>query len=529
MNRYIRICFLGIVLIATFSRFYRLDEIPPSLSWDEVSIGYDAFSIAETGRDQWGEFLPISFKSFGEYKYPYHIYFTSLLVKLFGTSDFLVRFGSAFFGVINVLLLYHLVKLASGKEPLAIVSAFFLAISPWHIQFSRVSWETNYALLFCLTGLIFFVKFIRENREKFLLSSFLAFTLGLFTYNASKIFIPLVLFLLIFIHFSQVRKSRYGFLLSIAFLTTLFFSFTNSKLSGLKRLDQLRIEPDRIVQTQVYKYTKSYKLAHLEIYAEQYLSHFSYNFLFETGDPNPRHSSQKVGQLLRYDLVFIPLGIITLLKRRDKFSYLFLGLFFLAIVPASIAREVPHASRAMFTLGTWQVVSATGFIFIFNSISKKYKKVFIGLALVIIFATFAPYVKFYFGAYPVKYSQFWQYGYKEVAEFIADNYNSYDKIVMTRKYGEPQIFMLYYLKYPPVNYQLDPNLKRESRGEWAYVSGFDKFSFFEDDQMTNHFQKSRSTGEKILYISGPESVPADSKIIKKIYFLDGEIAFVILE
>ena len=53
----------GIVLLAFFLRFYKVTEIPPSLNWDEVSIGYNAYSILKTGRDEWGVFLPIHFKA----------------------------------------------------------------------------------------------------------------------------------------------------------------------------------------------------------------------------------------------------------------------------------------------------------------------------------------------------------------------------------------------------------------------------------------------------------------------------------
>src|SRR3990167_8581848 len=102
----INIFILAVILILAFVlRVYRLPEIPPSLSWDEASIGYDAWAITLDGKDQWGNYLPSIFKSFGEYKYPMHIYATALAIKVFGLSDFTVRLPSVFMGTVVILVL----------------------------------------------------------------------------------------------------------------------------------------------------------------------------------------------------------------------------------------------------------------------------------------------------------------------------------------------------------------------------------------------------------------------------------------
>ncbi|MEK7118952.1 MAG: glycosyl transferase, partial [Patescibacteria group bacterium] len=64
---YIVLVLIGI--LAFFLRFYNATQIPPSLSWDEVSIGYNAYSILKTGRDEFGRFLPLdAFVAYGDYK-----------------------------------------------------------------------------------------------------------------------------------------------------------------------------------------------------------------------------------------------------------------------------------------------------------------------------------------------------------------------------------------------------------------------------------------------------------------------------
>lgn len=64
---------LAILLLGTFLRFYQLGEIPLGLNQDETAIGYNAYSILQTGRDEYGVFMPLYFKSQqGNY---YHIVF----------------------------------------------------------------------------------------------------------------------------------------------------------------------------------------------------------------------------------------------------------------------------------------------------------------------------------------------------------------------------------------------------------------------------------------------------------------------
>ncbi|MBU2577901.1 hypothetical protein KKA69_03645, partial [Patescibacteria group bacterium] len=72
-----------LVLILFFSflvRIYSLEKIPPSLNWDEVSHGYNAYSIIKTGKDEWGITLPLIFRAYGDYKLPFYIYLTTIPV-----------------------------------------------------------------------------------------------------------------------------------------------------------------------------------------------------------------------------------------------------------------------------------------------------------------------------------------------------------------------------------------------------------------------------------------------------------------
>ena len=105
-----------IFLLALFLRIYNLANQPPGMTWDEAALGYDAYSILKTGRDQHGAFMPIIFKSFGDYKPGVYVYLTVPAVALLGLNETAVRMPSAIFGALAVIGIYLLTNLLFGSE-----------------------------------------------------------------------------------------------------------------------------------------------------------------------------------------------------------------------------------------------------------------------------------------------------------------------------------------------------------------------------------------------------------------------------
>src|SRR3989338_5274337 len=132
-----------ILTVAAILRFYQLGANTPSLDWDEVAHGYNAYSILKTARDEYGYKFPLSFRSFDDYKPPIYTYLVVPSVAIFGLNDFAVRFPSALLGVLTVIFTYLMVLKLFKNKNIALLSSLFLAISPWHLQFSRVAFETN--------------------------------------------------------------------------------------------------------------------------------------------------------------------------------------------------------------------------------------------------------------------------------------------------------------------------------------------------------------------------------------------------
>ena len=108
MNIKILVGFIVILFIAFVLRFYNFTLVPPSLNWDEVSIGYNAYSILKSGKDEWNQFLPLHFKSYGEYKLPAQVYISIPGIYLFGLNEFGVRITPVIYGTVTVFIMFFL-------------------------------------------------------------------------------------------------------------------------------------------------------------------------------------------------------------------------------------------------------------------------------------------------------------------------------------------------------------------------------------------------------------------------------------
>src|SRR3989344_7148639 len=182
-----RLLFL-IIILAALLRLWNLSDNPPGLTWDEASLGYNAYSLLQTGKDEYGNSWPLTLKSFGDYKPALYAYLDVPFIYLFGLNEFAVRLPSAIFGILSVLVIYFLSLKLFKIKSLALLSALMLAINPWAIQFSRPAFEANLALFLNLLGVYLLIKGFTD--KAYMVISAFAFGLSLLSYQASKIFVP---------------------------------------------------------------------------------------------------------------------------------------------------------------------------------------------------------------------------------------------------------------------------------------------------------------------------------------------------
>src|SRR3989344_2922211 len=166
-NTFKKVSLISIFVVAFFLRAYNLSEVPVSLFGDELDVGYHAYSILKTGKDYMGNPRPLHFQSIAEWRTPLYLYSAVPTVALFGILPLGVRLPAAIFGVLSIIGMYLLVKELYTfvrieerilGDKLALVAALVMAISPWHIQYSRAGFEVTQLLAFLLFGLYFFIR-----------------------------------------------------------------------------------------------------------------------------------------------------------------------------------------------------------------------------------------------------------------------------------------------------------------------------------------------------------------------------------
>src|SRR3989344_8293278 len=99
-----------ILVIAGFIYIYKLDKIPSGVYVDEATVAYNAFSISETGRDEYGKSYPMLFRLLGSYTPPVFVYSAIPLIKLFGTKIIAFRFISVVSALVSILIFFQLIR-----------------------------------------------------------------------------------------------------------------------------------------------------------------------------------------------------------------------------------------------------------------------------------------------------------------------------------------------------------------------------------------------------------------------------------
>lgn len=462
--------FLSVILLGIFIRFYRLGEIPNSLDWDEVSQGYNAYSLLQTGKDEFGKTYPLTIRSFNDYKTPILTYLSILPVKFFGLTPFGVRFPSAFFGSISMLVVYGFVYEILRTKPyskeIAVLSMLFFAISPWSIQFSRTSFDANVALFFTILAAWVFIKGVHLKKNVYLFASICLFSISVYTAHSEKVFSALFLVALFLwgrMYLLKIKIVAIGLIMLYVGLNTfwIFDKTATARSSGVLFTSSSGNFLSAALQEQSFDKQRGDALSAIlhnrrfeygAKYLENYLSHFDLNTLFITGD-NARHHAPGIGVLYLFSLPFIIFGMIFVIQNKIYNAYLIFAWLLIAPIASAFAVDAPNYQRSLIFLPSWQIFEAFGWFSAFLFIKKTplsyiYKTICILFISVNIFY----YLYQYWYHTNSEYGKYWQYGYKESIEFTQMYKNPKKQIFFANNIEQAYIFYLFYTKYDPKKY-----------------------------------------------------------------------------
>lgn len=485
-----------ILLLATFLRFWHLGDSPPGVLVDEASLGYNAYSIMETGQDEWGQHYPLVIRAFGDFKPFGYIYSTIPFIKTFGLSPFSVRLPSAIFGLISILSLYFIILLITKDNSLALLSALFLTISPWHIYMSRMAWEANVSLGIFLLGLTFFLLGLKKGYLFFFLSAvFFSFTL--YVYLGYRILTPVLLIFIIsfFLKEHQLKVKQVivflfiVFLLNLPFLNIIFSNQANSRFGQINISSEqgtvLFVNEQRnfcgftqnsfLLKTCYLIWNKPTVI--FVIFLRNYLAAMSPDFLFLSGDTfkfinNPNHG----GMYLWFFPLFF-LGLAKIIREIKQSSYRFILWWFMLSPILSAVAGPPNFIRSNMVFIPVIIICSLGVYYaadILKTLPARRQilnKLFLtGIIVLAGVSTLAMAVD-YFLVYTKK-AMAWDEYYPKVYSFLKTVDEEYKVVYFRKLNDEPYIYMLFYESIEPNFFR--ETVKRESHnvvsvGKYQFV------------------------------------------------------------
>lgn len=555
LSRFTRYWFLifaaSIIALAAFIRFFQLGSVPHGMAWDEAAIGYNGYAVIVQRRDEWLDVLPISFRSFGDYKAPFAIYLVGLFEVVFGLKLWVVRLPFALASLLAIIAWMALVRLLTMQKPdwdkpqpewpflsvsqiYSLLAGLLLTLSPWHVHYSRVAFESGMALAFVITG-IFFLYHLAAERKLFVLPDRVArfepvlaagfLSLSLYTYHSAKIVAPLLAAGVVWSFRQQLSKlwRTFAAVVAISGLLLLPLAYDTLLGAGGERFNQATLfskglSPMELVST----------------IASNFASHFSLAFLISGETATLRHGDGRWGVLLPTTLLFIVVAVISWVRklyRKDTSNsrthdlYIFSVVWLvLGVLPAALGQDVPHSNRALLALpgflglamlgisASYNWVRATALNRrIFGSHGEKNSVLYavVGTVVLVHAATFIAYQGHYYQKFAGASAEAFSDGYLDVFAAVAPYEKGTDgrevnQIIFTTRYQHPYVYALFARKTKPISY---------------HQGSLVKYMF------TDQINEGTLLRANTLIVAHPDDPLPEDKVLQRIYGSDGSVRF----
>lgn len=551
-GKWLRSILVVSILVTGFSlRTQSLTSLPNGLHWDEQDTGYQAYSLLKTGKDYFGNILPLFPHSIAEFRTPVLIYSMVPVVKLFGLSALSVRSLPVAFGILGIITFGILGYLSTRNLRFAILNLVIISISIWHIQYSRQAVESIVMSLYFLLGLTCFF------RKKYIISA-LMFGLSMWAYSTAKLFVPVFVLFLVIINYQRLKALNIKTILLSLFVICLFAYLvvfdglfgksgqrfrelsiftdptTAKEVNILRQVQQLAsgatgvgLSP-RLVDKIIY----NKPMLWWGTFIKNYVSAYSTEFLFVKGDQELRHSPSRdsIGMLYLIEVIPLAVGIYVAFKNKN---YWLIFWFAFGAIPGALTRtDNPHAARLFIMLPAVLYLISLGAWHLY----KNSKPLFYSYTLLLFYSAFVTFT-YYFSVYKWESAKPFQYGFDQAIKTAVTSSN-YGRIILDGKSDSLLMAYLFYTKFDPVKFQAMLPLPSVQPYSNVYGNQFDNlFLLFPGERVWRTIWNDGETGKRTLLIVAtgqPElepSKPLPSNIVRlgSIDYPDSSVAFQVIE
>ncbi|MEN9327217.1 MAG: hypothetical protein RI947_25 [Candidatus Parcubacteria bacterium] len=481
-----------LLVIACFSLFlnvYKQQVAPPCINADEAAFNYNAYSILQTGKDEYGTALPLRLKSFGDFKMPLYTYLSVPVISIFGLHDYSARYLNNIIAFLFPIVVYLLVKELFKKTDIALVASFLVAASLGLHLIGRHAHEAYLTAFLITTTMYFLLRLVGYARPVDFILEGIFLMLSLFSYQSSRIF---ALFIICYISirfvYQKAGRMTAAKIVGLAVGVLLLFSITDIIYKPERVKNLLFITNSGFVAKIIelrgeggpkLMYNKA-ALGMRDLLME-HLTYFSPQFLAVHGDSNIRFGFPQMSPMTVTEYIFIFVGLYYLFKHKEKWRFFLVSLWLLSPISASLSWQTTSLTRSLFLLVPSLILTAYGVVYLWYEL-RSHKKILYAVSLISVssFVVFYLYSwDFYLNHYPKRalITRTWQCGYKELTDYVKTNYSKTDTFYITRKNGEPYIFLLFFLNYPPARYQNEATLTAPDEYGFGQIEKFDKYQF----------------------------------------------------
>ncbi len=467
---------LSIILVAACLRLYQLGQVPHGMAWDEAAIGYNGYAVITKRRDEWLQKLPVSFKSFGDYKAPLAIYLNGPFTWALGMELWVVRLPFALAGIVAVglvaLLFFELwpAKYPISKSASMIAGATLITLSPWHLHYSRVAFESGLALAFLLAGVLgmtWLTKTEKLAHPYQRLAGFLLMVAGLvssmYTYHSAKIVVPLLCLVFFGVFWSRFWKQWKAMVLAALLSAGALWPLVSDTLwgPGSARFEQASI------------LAKGYSWTELsQVLWRQLLLHLQPSFLVGGAETTLRHGDGVWGVLLPTTFLLVLIGLVWGWRVRTMRSWwiIFGAWTLIGLLPAVIGIDVPHSNRSLLALPGFLGLAVLGLARLMdwaestplntfvNQHSKNgtWPRLVLGMGILVHCLLSLAQLNHYYTIFARESAPAFSDGYLEAFEYVIpyekglDGKKKVDLILFSNYYGQPYIYALFARRTDPI-------------------------------------------------------------------------------
>jgi 4-amino-4-deoxy-L-arabinose transferase-like glycosyltransferase len=370
----------NLIVFGLIALIYLVDlgGTPVYFGGDEAHFAVVGHSVATTGRNLNGDVMPLFFSlsdptadlqpmPWGNTWYqPLLFYLVAAALTVAPMSEFVVRLPIAIVGgVVTPLLLYLVAFRLFKQRRLAIAAAVIFATMPPQVILSRQALDYICPLPFIVGWLWFLIDYTETRRLKSLLIGGLCLGFGFYSYIASWVMMPIYLALSGLVVWRVDGRLARPMLASVAgftipLLVLIPWLWTHPEMLR-ETFDRYQMSDQQQVSL-IQEPENALRLDKLAATVSTYWSYFDPAFLFMIGGPSLTTSTGRVGVFLLPLAILLPLGVFTLIRRRDPSGLH--ALILLAVVAAPVAATLKGqpfmTQRVMFMLPFSALVAAYG-------------------------------------------------------------------------------------------------------------------------------------------------------------------------